>query len=497
MISATPMDARDAQAALLPPHHGDQHADHPAQGNIAAGGAGHAGGTGHAGGAGHAAGTRNAGGAGHAAGTRNAGGTDGTENTGGTGNAGGAGGVHGCTTLCIGNFDGVHRGHQFLLGGEAKVDASLIESPPPTATSLPARRVQAMTFAPHPRMFFHPPDDRNGFCLTSLDQRVALLQGVTGVAPIVVPFDAALAALSPEEFVQQHLVPLLHANATSPLGVDTVRIGADFRFGRDRAGDATTLKALGTRYGFRVEVVDLLQDSGHTADAAHVGDVLSSSAVRQAVAAGNMDAAAAVLGRPYMWRGQVTKGDQLGRTLGFPTANIPLRGYKLPPFGVYGVRGRLVLPSASSGASTAEGDPFAADGDPFAPPNEKPTAYRATDFPLRGVMNVGVRPTLAGVPTLRCETHFIDSSALQRAIDQAYNADDNDDSDGSDGGTDKQRAGKTRVTDNPSRDLDALYGMTIEIALLAFVRPEKRFESLDALSAQIRKDITYWRGTVH
>ncbi len=194
--------------------------------------------------------------------------------------------------LTIGNFDGVHRGHQAMLSRllEAAEDLRL----PPAV----------LTFDPHPREFFArgtaPPR------LSTLRQKLDVFSAF-GIASIYVArFDAKLAALSPHAFIDDVLV--------SRLGVRWVLVGDDFRFGKGRAGDLKVLRAHAAT--FSVEGMRTLVVAGERA---------SSTAVREALAAGDLVRAEALLGRPYALAGRVAHGDKLGRSLGFPTANIVLR----------------------------------------------------------------------------------------------------------------------------------------------------------------------------
>lgn len=215
--------------------------------------------------------------------------------------------LRGPVYLAIGIFDGVHRGHQALIE-EAKADAAKSGG---TAV--------VMTFEPHPMMFFQraePP-----LRLSSPRHKELLLarQGVTHLA--VLPFGADRAAQTAEEFVED-----LRA-ACRPLG--GIVVGAEWRFGKSRAGDVALLRRLG---GFEVDGI-----SAVTTD----GEVISSTAVRLAVARGDLVFAAKALGRPYSIFGPVVRGSGAGHKLGFPTANVDAAGYQLPPDGVYAANARI------------------------------------------------------------------------------------------------------------------------------------------------------------
>ncbi|HEY7944996.1 MAG TPA: bifunctional riboflavin kinase/FAD synthetase [Casimicrobiaceae bacterium] len=206
--------------------------------------------------------------------------------------------------LTIGNFDGVHRGHQAMLARltEAAEDLTL-----PSAV---------LTFDPHPREFFAP---------GSAPPRLSTLRGkleqfaAHGVGEVhVARFDAALAALPAAGFIEDILV--------CRLGTRWVLVGDDFRFGRGRSGDLSLLRSAAST--FSVEAMPTVVVDGERA---------SSTAVRRALAAGELDHAAALLGRPYAIGGRVAHGDKLGRSLGFPTANIVLR-HAPPLAGIFAVR---------------------------------------------------------------------------------------------------------------------------------------------------------------
>lgn len=209
--------------------------------------------------------------------------------------------------VTIGNFDGIHLGHQAMLARLTSRAASV--------GALPA----VLTFEPHPREVFTP--DSAPTRLTSLREKLEILRAL-GVAHVhVCRFTKPFAALSAEEFVQRILVQGLNARY--------VLVGDDFRFGAKRAGDFALLRQLGEKYGFEAEAL-------HTVEAA--GQRASSTAVREALAAGDMAMAAQLLGRPYSISGRVVGGDQLGRKIGYPTANIQLKHNKPPVKGIFAVR---------------------------------------------------------------------------------------------------------------------------------------------------------------
>lgn len=209
--------------------------------------------------------------------------------------------------VTIGNFDGVHLGHQAMLARLTARAASVGGAP------------TVLTFEPHPREIFTP--DSAPTRLTSLREKLEILRGL-GVARVhVCRFSKPFAALSAEDFVRRILVDGLHARY--------VLVGDDFRFGARRAGDFSLLKKLGEQHGFEAEAL-------HTVEAA--GQRASSTAVREALAAGDMATAAQLLGRPYSISGRVVGGDQLGRKIGYPTANIQLKHNRPPLTGIFAVR---------------------------------------------------------------------------------------------------------------------------------------------------------------
>jgi len=198
----------------------------------------------------------------------------------------------GRTVVTVGNFDGVHRGHQTVLSRAHDV-----------ATRLGGLPVVAVTFDPHPMAVLRP--EHAPSTLTTIDVRAALLEAHGVDAVLVLPFTREIASWSPERFVGDVVIDALHAQA--------VVVGANFRFGAKAAGDVGTLTAMGREHDFTTEGVDL--DGGP--------QVWSSTYVRQCLAAGDVEGAAEALGRPFTVRGVVVKGDQRGRELGYPTANVP------------------------------------------------------------------------------------------------------------------------------------------------------------------------------
>ncbi len=254
--------------------------------------------------------------------------------------------------VTIGNFDGVHLGHQAMLARLTARAASV--------GALPT----VLTFEPHPREIFTP--DSAPTRLTSLREKLEILGGL-GVAHVhVCRFSKPCAALSAEDFVKRILVDGLQARY--------VLVGDDFRFGARRAGDFALLKQLGEQHGFEAEAL-------HTVEAA--GQRASSTAVREALAAGDMATAAQLLGRPYSISGRVVGGDKLGRKIGYPTANIQLKHNRPPLTGIFAVRVR---------------------------------GLDAPDWP--GVASLGTRPTVHanGRPTLEVHLFNFSQSIYRRHL---------------------------------------------------------------------------------
>jgi len=249
------------------------------------------------------------------------------------------------SVVVIGNFDGVHRGHQALFA-RAMAEAE-------------ARRLVpvALTFDPHPRnvLMTGPPPA----LLTSTARRVELIDALGAPHVFIRRFDKAFAAWSPERFVEQLVVNALHARV--------VIAGDNFRFGAKRAGDDALLRALGPKLGFEAFTLEATDAKGP----------LSSSRVRAALLAGDIPEATHVLGRPHSVEGVVESGDRRGRTIGFPTANLGEVAELVPPDGVY-----AVAVDRANGAA--------------------PRALAT------GVMNIGVRPTVGGDPRRTIEAHLFD-----------------------------------------------------------------------------------------
>ena len=216
------------------------------------------------------------------------------------------------SALALGAFDGVHRGHQQVIALAARAAGAL------------GAPLGVVTFEPHPRRWFRPgePD----FRLTTLDQQAQVLDALGVDRLHRIPFDAELAAMSDETFARQVL--------SEGLGARHVAAGFDITFGAGRTGGPDLLRRYGQRYGFGVSIAPAMEDAG--------GVKLSSTAVREALRDGDPERAALILGRPFAIEGVVVHGDKLGRTMGFPTANIPLADYVRVRHGIYATRTRLI-----------------------------------------------------------------------------------------------------------------------------------------------------------
>ncbi len=217
--------------------------------------------------------------------------------------------------LAIGNFDGVHLGHQAILSATLAAARDLNLSP------------AALTFSPLPREYFatiHRGATPAPARLMSVSEKLAAFHRAGLESAIVIRFCAAFAAQTPVEFL----------DALRDADVRWLMVGEDFRFGAKRAGDVAQMREYGAKHGIAVHTMADVR--------AATGDRISSSAIREALAAGDLRAAGSMLGRPYAITGRVTHGKKLGRTLGFPTANIALTGRKPALAGVFAVKCRLV-----------------------------------------------------------------------------------------------------------------------------------------------------------
>lgn len=281
--------------------------------------------------------------------------------------------------VAVGAFDGVHRGHQAVIAS-AREAADRLGVP-----------LGVVSFHPHPRRLFQP--DVAPFGLMTPDQMARALDALGVDRLYLLPFDREMAGLSDEEFARQVL--------SEGLGIKHAAVGFDFTFGKGRSGSPDLLTKYGQSLGFTVSVTERKDDAD--------GLKLSSSAVREALKAGDMDRATAILGRPFAIEGEVIHGDKRGRTIGVPTANIAMPGYMRPAYGVYATRSRLP------------------DG-----------------RVIKGVANLGIRPMYE----------------IEDPLVEVWLFDFN----------------------------ESLYGQVVETELVAFLRGEMKFDSLDALKVQIEDD---------
>ncbi|MDO8914077.1 MAG: bifunctional riboflavin kinase/FAD synthetase [Phenylobacterium sp.] len=287
--------------------------------------------------------------------------------------------------VALGNFDGVHRGHQQVIALAAKA-AGQLKAP-----------LGVISFDPHPRRIFQP--DSPSFRLMQPDQQARALAGLGVDISYVLPFTQEFAEMTDREFV----VEVLHKG----LGVRDVAVGFDISFGKGRTGSPETMARYGEELGFGVSVAQAVGEGNAK---------FSSTAVREVLRDGHPEIAASILGRPFAIEGVVERGRQLGRTLGYPTANVDLRDYVLPRFGVYATRTRLP------------------DGREIA-----------------GVANIGVSPMIDGMTAPRLEVWMFDFD-------------------------------------------EDIYDQVIETDLIAFLRDEARFASMDAMTAQIVADAAQARA---
>lgn len=285
-------------------------------------------------------------------------------------------------SVAMGNFDGVHRGHQQVIALAARAAGEL------------GCPLGVITLDPHPRVYFRP--EEPAFHLMKPDQQARALEALGVDVLYALPLTPELAQMTDREFAAD----VLHAG----LGARHVAVGFDNSFGKNRTGSPATMRAYGQEMGFGVSVADPVEDAA--------GEKYSSTAVREALRGGRPEVAAAILSRPFAIEGAVQRGRQLGRKLGYPTANVALDDYVIPKFGVYATRTRLP------------------DG-----------RY------IPGVANIGVNPTIEGVRIPLLEVWLFDFD-------------------------------------------EDIYDQVIETDLIAFLRPELKFDSLDAMTAQVMKDAT-------
>jgi len=287
--------------------------------------------------------------------------------------------------LAIGVFDGVHLGHQ------AVIQRALDDAQRSAGTAV------VVTFDPHPVRVLRP--EQAPRLLTSTAHKLRLIRDLGVARQLIIHFDPAFAATPPEEFIRAL------AAASQPLR--EICVGFEWSFGKGRAGNLALLERLGAEIGYSEVGVPAVEIDG---------EIVSSTLIRRAVEAGDLSRAARLLGREFTLLGTVIEGDRLGRTIGFPTANLSAHNEQYPPNGVYAVE-------VQRGAER-----------------------------LRGVVNIGVRPTIKNASGERVlEVHLFDFAA-------------------------------------------DIYGDDLEITFRQFLRPEQKFSGLDALRAQIARDVQQARA---
>jgi riboflavin kinase/FMN adenylyltransferase len=290
--------------------------------------------------------------------------------------------LRGPVFLAIGVFDGVHRGHQAVISTSADHARAANGTP------------VVVTFDPHPEKVLRPAAAPH--LLTATEHKIALIRALGVEHLLIISFDKQFAATEPEDFVQKlvaHSKPLRE-----------ICVGHEWSFGKNRRGNLALLKTLGANSNFDVVGIPPVKINGA---------VVSSTAIREAVEKGDLTKAAEMLGREYTVLGTVTHGDNLGKKIGFPTANLSAHSEQFPPNGVYAAEARI-------------------GGELHA-----------------GVINLGIRPTVSGGKSERVlEIYLFD-----------FNRD--------------------------------IYGRDVEVRFLKFLRPEKKFENLEALVQQIRQDVEH------
>jgi riboflavin kinase/FMN adenylyltransferase len=274
--------------------------------------------------------------------------------------------------VAVGNFDGVHRGHQALIA------ACVARARERAGTAV------VLTFDPHPARVIAP--ERAPATLMTLEQKAEILSALAVDRMVVLDFTPALSRQSPEGFAREALLGALQA--------ELVIVGSNFRFGRDRQGDVGALDALGDRLGFAVEVVPPVLEHGAP---------VSSNRIRTALARGEVEDARVLLGRPFFIDGEVVRGAGRGRQLGIPTANLRPYNETIPAPGVYAGRCRPLEGVIELGGAVVA---------PPRPPRARRSEFgsRSVAAPWPAVVNVGRRPTF-GETTLTVEAHLLDRQA--------------------------------------------------------------------------------------
>jgi riboflavin kinase / FMN adenylyltransferase len=287
--------------------------------------------------------------------------------------------------LAIGVFDGVHLGHQAVISTSAE------HARAENGTAV------VVTFDPHPEKVLRP--EKAPHLLTATEHKIALIRRLGVRHLLIIPFDTQFAATEPEDFVHQLV------QYSKPLR--EICVGHQWSFGKNRRGNLQLLTKLGANFDFNVVGIRPVTING---------EIVSSTTIRRAVAAGDLKKAAAMLGREYTILGTVVHGDDLGKKIGFPTANLSAHSEQFPPNGVYFAEAKL----------------------------------EGVIYP--GVVNLGYRPTVSSGKSDRVlEIHLLD---FKREI----------------------------------------YGRDLELRFVRYLRPEKKFENVDALLRQIERDVQQARG---
>lgn len=286
-----------------------------------------------------------------------------------------------CPVITIGSFDGVHKGH-----------VQVIEALKRVALRLKGETV-IISFEPHPREVLYPMEKRLGI-LTTLEEKTAILENDGIGHLIVLPFTRSLAELEYADFVRNILI--------DKIGLKGLVVGYDHRFGKNREGTFEKLKDLAEKYRFYLEQEEVYEENQIN---------ISSTKIRNALQVGDIDRVNEFLGYPYTLTGKVVAGDKIGRLMGFPTANIQLKDDRklLPASGVYAVK------------------------------------VKVGDARYRGMLNIGIRPTVSSSGKMRIEVNIFD---FDREI----------------------------------------YGEEIQIALMSRIRGERKFDNIEELRHQLTLD---------
>jgi riboflavin kinase / FMN adenylyltransferase len=313
--------------------------------------------------------------------------------------------------IALGNFDGIHLGHR-------QVVQPILHQYKNIQYKDTIYQKTLVTFNPHPQEFFSGESKK---LLTPIEEKAQQLELLGIDQLILLPFDRELASLSPENFVENILIKELKATFIS--------VGEDFRFGCQRAGTAKDLKFIASRFGVNVHIATLKTDNNNMR--------ISSSEIRKALSEGEIEAVTRFLGYSYPITGKVITGEKLGRKIGFPTANLQVSPFKLMPRqGVYGVKVFLHQKSNYSPLESNWQEKIFSQGVQYFP--------NLLSIPIKGVMNIGNRPTVNG-QNESIEVHLL----------------------------------------NWEGDL---YGQNLTVSLEKFLRPEQKFSSLEELKKQIALD---------